>query len=65
MELYTLSAAELAKLLREGKCTATDILDSVFARIDAVENKVEAFVTITREEAYANANEIDEKFARG
>lgn len=65
MELYKLSAAELAKMLREGKCTSTQILDSIYERIDAVEDKVEAFVTITREEAYAKAKEIDEKFARG
>ena len=65
MELYKLSAAELAKMLREGKCTSTQILDSIYERIDAVEDKVEAFVTITKEQAYAKAKEIDEKFARG
>ena len=55
MELYKLSAAELAKMLREGKCTSTQILDSIYERIDAVEDKVEAFVTITKEQAYAKA----------
>lgn len=65
MELYKLSAAELAKMLREGKCTSTQILDSIYERIDAVEDKVEAFVTITKEQAYAKAKEIDDKFARG
>ena len=30
MELYKLSAAELAKMLREGKCTSTQILDSIY-----------------------------------
>ena len=64
-ELYKLSAAELAKMLRGGKCTSTQILDSIYERIDAVEDKVEAFVTITKEQAYAKAKEIDEKFARG
>ena len=65
MELYKLTAAELAKMLREGKCTSTQSLDSIYERIDAVEDKVEAFVTITKEQAYAKAKEIDEKFARG
>ncbi len=30
-----------------------------------MEDKVEAFVTITKEQAYAKAKEIDEKFAAG
>lgn len=65
MELYRCSAAQLAKMLRSGECTATQILDSIYGRIDAVEGKVDAFVTLTREQAYAKAKEIDERFARG
>lgn len=65
MELYRLSAAELSTMLREGKCTSTEILDSIYGRIDAVEDKVDAYLTLTREEAYAKAKEIDARRAAG
>lgn len=40
MELYTKSAAELSRMLRDKSCSATEIAQSVFSRIDAVEDKV-------------------------
>lgn len=65
MELYQKSAYELSTLLREGKCTSAEILDSLFARIDAVEDRVGAYITIIRDEAYAKAQEMDARRAAG
>lgn len=65
MELYKKSAAELSALLRSKEVTACEILDDTLARIDAVEPKVDAFLSVTADTARAKAKEVDEKIARG
>ena len=65
MELYKKSAAELSTLLRSKEVTACEILDDTLARIDAVEPKVDAFLSVTADTARAKAKEVDEKIARG
>jgi len=52
MELYSLGIHEIKALLEKGETNPKEVLDSVFSRIDAVEDKVKAFVTLTREKAY-------------
>ena len=64
MELYKKSAAELSALLRSKEVTACEILDDTLARIDAVEPKVDAFLSVTADTARAKAKEVDEKIAR-
>lgn len=51
MELHTLGIAELRGLLDRKEISVRDVVDSVYRRIDAVENRVGAFVTLTREKA--------------
>ena len=51
MELYKKSAAELSALLRSKEVTACEILDDTLARIDAVEPKVDAFLSVTADTA--------------
>ena len=65
MELYEYTATGLSEMLKEKKCSATEITNSVFARIDAVEDKVRAYVTLTKELALAQAAEVDKKSAVG
>lgn len=65
MELYQMTASELAGKLRAGECSAREITDSVLDRIAAVEPQVEAFVTVTGELAKQRADEADAAFARG
>lgn len=65
MELYEYKAFELAEMLRAKKCSATEITGSVFSRIDAVEDKVKAYLTLTKEQALEQAAAVDEKFASG
>lgn len=64
MKLYSLTAHELKDKLSKKEISALDIVDSIFKRIDAVENKINAFNTLTKEAAYKKAKEVDEgKFA--
>lgn len=65
MEMYQYTATELSGMLRKKECSATEITQSVLDRIQAVEPQVEAYVTVTAEQALAKAKEVDEKFAKG
>jgi len=51
MELHTLGIAELRELLDRKEISVRDVVDSVYRRIDAVENRVGAFITLTGEKA--------------
>jgi aspartyl-tRNA(Asn)/glutamyl-tRNA(Gln) amidotransferase subunit A len=63
LELYELTAAQLSKMLAKKICSAAEITSSVFSRIDAVESKVGAYITLARETAYLQAKHADEKIA--
>lgn len=65
MELYEQSAAELSRLMKNGAVSAVEVTESVFSRIDAVEDRVQAFLTLCREKAIADAKEIDRRRAAG
>ncbi|WP_072869934.1 Asp-tRNA(Asn)/Glu-tRNA(Gln) amidotransferase subunit GatA [Desulfofundulus thermosubterraneus] len=65
MELYYLTAHELHDLLVKKEISAEEICRAVFDRIDAVEDKIKAYVTLTRDKAFARAREIDRKIAAG
>ncbi len=55
MELHTLGIAELRELLDRKEVSVRDVVDSVYRRIDAVEDRIRAFVTLTREKALESA----------
>lgn len=61
MEPYQLSVAEVRKLLDKKDLSAADIVHSLYKRIDAVEDKVRAFVTITKDKALEMAAEAQKK----
>jgi aspartyl-tRNA(Asn)/glutamyl-tRNA(Gln) amidotransferase subunit A len=52
LELYRLGIHELRALLDKKEATAKEVLDSVFGRIDAVESRIKAYITLTSEKAY-------------
>lgn len=56
MELHALSISELRKLLDRKEISVKEVLDSVFDRIDVVEDRIKAFVTLTREKAFEMAS---------
>ena len=65
MSLYQLTAKELHRKLCNKECSAREVTESVFGRIDACEDRVGAYVTLDREGALAAAGEVDKKIAAG
>ena len=56
---------ELHELLAGGALSAADLTESVLQRLDAVEPRVRAYVTVTAEQARRQAAKADDDFARG
>jgi len=65
MELYSLTIHELQEKIRSGEVSSTAIVHSVFDRIDAVEEKVHAYITLMRESALEEAKIADERIRAG
>lgn len=65
MELYNLTLTEIAKKIKDREVSIKDVLDSTFKRIDEVEGKVDAFITITREEAYKESEKLQQRLDSG
>jgi len=61
LELHQLTIHELQELLSRKETSALEITQAIFARIHAVDDQVRAFITLTEEEALANAREIDKQ----
>lgn len=81
MELIDLTAQQIAEKVRSREITAVSVLESALNRIALVDGrpgsldasdltaedrqKVHAFITLTKEQAFAQAQEIDRKIAQG
>ena len=65
MELYELTAHELAEKLASRALSAREVTDSVLERIGDVEGHVKAFVTVTEGVAQAQADAVDAARMRG
>ena len=65
MELNQLTIHELQDKLRSGETSAVDILQSVFKRIDAVEDKVHAYISLMKEAAFIQAEAADRDIKAG
>ncbi len=65
MELHQSTIHELQKLIRSGETTSSDIVRSVFKRIDAVEGRVHAYITLMREYALEKAAAADRSIREG
>ena len=52
-------------MLVNKEITSVELTEDVLARIDEVEGDVKAYLTITRDEALAQAKVVDEKIAKG
>jgi aspartyl-tRNA(Asn)/glutamyl-tRNA(Gln) amidotransferase subunit A len=59
-ELYELTAHELTDLVKSGETSWVEITDAFLNRIEAVDEQVKAFLTVTSEEARAAARQADE-----
>ena len=81
MDLCDLPANEISRRLKTGEFSAVQVLETALKRIDAVdgrpgtltpgeisaedESKLHAFLSVTRERALAQAEEVDRKLAQG
>lgn len=64
-ELYKLTAHELHDLIRTRQASAREVAQSFFDRINAIEDRIKAYVTTTPEIAIERAEAVDEAIARG
>ena len=65
MKLFEQPAHVLHDMLVNKEITSLELTQAVLARIDEVEGDVQAYLTITRDEALAQAKAVDEKIAKG
>ena len=65
MELFELTIHELHEKLKKREVSSVEATKSLLARIEAVEDKVNAFITVTPEEALQSAEAADKRIAAG
>jgi len=65
LQLNGLTAHELHAKLVNKEVSSVEITEAVYKRIDEVEDRVKAFVTLTKDGALAKAGEVDARIARG
>jgi aspartyl-tRNA(Asn)/glutamyl-tRNA(Gln) amidotransferase subunit A len=65
MNITELTAHELAQAYRSGKATPTRAVSAYLDRIEALDPKVRAYVTVAREQALAEAAAADERLRSG
>ncbi|MDR3708544.1 MAG: Asp-tRNA(Asn)/Glu-tRNA(Gln) amidotransferase subunit GatA [Capsulimonadaceae bacterium] len=65
LQLYELSAREAHEKLVAGDVSARELTDAVLGRIDSVEERVKAFVTVLPEGARRKADAVDARIAAG
>jgi aspartyl-tRNA(Asn)/glutamyl-tRNA(Gln) amidotransferase subunit A len=64
-ELAYLSLTDAAALIKARKLSPVELTQALLDRIDRLDGKVGAFITVTREEALRAAREAQEEIARG
>lgn len=65
MKLYSLTIHKLHEKLKRKEVSSVEVTKEVLNRIGEVEERIRAFVTITRDEALKDAEEADRRFSSG
>jgi aspartyl-tRNA(Asn)/glutamyl-tRNA(Gln) amidotransferase subunit A len=65
MELFDLTVHELHDKLKKKELSSVEATRAMLARIDATDGRVNAFITVTPDEALAAAAEADQRIAEG
>jgi Asp-tRNA(Asn)/Glu-tRNA(Gln) amidotransferase A subunit family amidase len=65
MDLATLGATQLARMIAAGEITSTEVIDACIARIDAVDENVQAWAFLDRDFAREQAAKLDALRATG
>ena len=63
MELYDLTIHELHDMLTRGETTSRAVTESVLSRIQVVDDRVKAYITVTEDAARAQAAAADKRLA--
>ncbi|MBT5549912.1 MAG: Asp-tRNA(Asn)/Glu-tRNA(Gln) amidotransferase subunit GatA [Nitrospina sp.] len=63
--MHRTTIIQAQELLRQKKLSSVQLTEAVFARIDQVENKVQAFAHLTREKALQQAKNADARISAG
>jgi len=61
VDLYALSIEEAAAVIGRGEVSPVELAEAIFKRIEAVEDKIKAYVTLTRERALHQAGEAGDR----
>ena len=64
-DLTTLTLKQASELLRSKKASPIELTEACLARIDRHNKAINAFITVTREQALKEAREIDAELTRG
>ncbi|HZK57847.1 MAG TPA: Asp-tRNA(Asn)/Glu-tRNA(Gln) amidotransferase subunit GatA [Clostridia bacterium] len=65
MGLFNLTMHQIKEKLEKKEVKATEVFEGALKRIDDVEDKIEAHITLTEDMAYEKAEEIDKKIENG
>jgi len=65
MSLFEHTLAEIQELLRKKEVTVSDLVEESFKRIQEVDDKVQAFISLEEERARQKAKELDDQLANG
>ncbi len=64
LELYRLTISEVRSLLDRKEVFVKDLVSSFYSRIDAVEDRIKAFVTLTNDKALETADKVQGEIVR-
>jgi amidase len=64
-QLHDLTALEQAAAVRTGQVTPTELVEHALGRIEALDGRLGAFITVTPERALAAAAEAEQRLRRG
>jgi aspartyl-tRNA(Asn)/glutamyl-tRNA(Gln) amidotransferase subunit A len=64
-ELCFLTLAEQSRLIASRQISPVELLESVFRQIDRIDGKINAYITVTRDAAMAEAREAESEIGHG
>jgi aspartyl-tRNA(Asn)/glutamyl-tRNA(Gln) amidotransferase subunit A len=64
-ELFELTAREVNGLIRKREVSAREVAEAALARVEALEPRLHAYLTVTRDHAIAQADAVDKRIAAG
>ncbi|MGI6707375.1 MAG: Asp-tRNA(Asn)/Glu-tRNA(Gln) amidotransferase subunit GatA [Clostridia bacterium] len=65
MKIHQMTIEEIQQAYKQGSLRVKDVVEAYFKRIDRLEDKVGAFITLCRESALKQAEEMDARLAGG